>query len=205
MSELGRAGLAPAGTAGRIEIGLTVIKVGGSLYNVPDLVTRLRNFIFSLNVDHIIIYPGGGATADAVRELDRSQSLGEEAAHWLALRALTVNAYFLNGILPELPVALWPELPGRAILDPFAFALADEENEGHLPHCWSVTSDSLALRAALVLRARELILLKSVKMADGMTWSEAAEAGIVDAFFPKAIAQAPGVKARLVALRQKLS
>jgi len=182
----------------------TLVKVGGSLYDLPDLGARLRRFIRRLQVERVVLFPGGGAAADTIRELDRVHDLREETAHWLALRALTVNAHFLSGILPELPVGLWPNIPAQTVLEPFAFFEADEKSDDRLPHCWSVTSDSLAVRAATLLGVGELVLLKSVAGNLNMTWPAAAEAGIVDPYFPTAMRGAPGLKVRLVNLRQEL-
>src|SRR4051794_23292214 len=99
-----------------------VVKVGGSLFARADLGGRLRGLLQSLGIETVLLFPGGGGTADAVRSLDQVHGLGDEAAHWLALRTLTVNAHFLNSMLPELPVLGWPaarEHSGAAILEPF--------------------------------------------------------------------------------------
>jgi hypothetical protein len=70
-------------------------------------------------------------------------------------------------------------------LDPFAFALEDESRPGALPHSWSVTTDSIAARVAVVYRAERLVLLKSVDVPAGTSWPEAAASGWVDAHFPQ--------------------
>jgi aspartokinase-like uncharacterized kinase len=178
----------------------TVIKVGGSLYDLPDLAARLRCLMESIDSPRVILFPGGGAAADVVRDLDSQHRLGAESAHWLALRALTVNAYFLQALLPELPVAAWPAVPDRLILEPYAFALADESAPGHLPHTWDVTSDSLAARAAYILGAQELLLLKSIA-ANGLTWQAAASTGLVDTHFPEVLARMPELNVRMMCLR----
>ena len=177
--------------------GLTVVKVGGSLYDLPDLGDRLRRFLATL-AGPVLLIPGGGPTADVVRQLDEVHRLGEEAAHWLALRACEFNAYLLAQLLPGVPIVEEPR-DGVAILDLHAFAANDESRSDHLPHQWDVTSDSLALRAAQVFRARELVLLKSVAWA-GSDWSLAAQEGIVDPFFPRVIERAM-INARVVSLR----
>jgi aspartokinase-like uncharacterized kinase len=178
-----------------------VIKVGGSLFDLPDLAARLRSELGRLPAPRLVLFPGGGASADVVRDLDRVHDLGEERSHWLALRALTMNALFLQALLPDFGIAAWPNITARAIVDPYDFAAADEKNPEHLPHTWEVTSDSLAARAAQVLGARELLLLKSVSLADGMSWPAAAQAGIVDEYFSKAMQRVPGLSARVVNLR----
>src|SRR5438552_385943 len=104
----------------------TLIKVGGSLFDLPDLAARLRSLLAGITSQRLYLFPGGGPTADVVRQLDRLHGLGEELAHWLALRSLTVNAFFLQGLLPELPVTTALDAPARAILEPYALAWADE-------------------------------------------------------------------------------
>src|SRR5437763_17043375 len=80
---------------------LRIVKVGGSLYDLPDLGPRLRAW---LGPTRTLIVPGGGPTVEAIRVLDRVHGLGDEAAHWLALHALSVNARFLARLLPPAPV-----------------------------------------------------------------------------------------------------
>jgi aspartokinase-like uncharacterized kinase len=130
--------------------------------------------------------PGGGPSADVIREYDRLHQLGEERAHWLALRVLQLNAHFLAELLGGVPVVDGPEecgvAPGsRAILDAHTFARSDETRPGRLPHTWKATSDSLAARAARVGGAARLVLLKSVSLPSSVaSWSEAAQLGLVD-------------------------
>lgn len=166
---------------------LHVVKVGGSLFSLPDLGARLRDLLATLG-GRVLLFPGGGVTADAIRELDRIHALGEEASHWLALRALSINARFLIQLLPEARLAatrdaLAPHTP--TVLDPLPFAELDEETEDHCPHLWSVTSDSLALRAAQSFGADGLVLLKSVDLPPDMDWQAAADKGLLDEYFPQ--------------------
>ncbi len=168
----------------------TVVKVGGSLFDVPDLGTRLEAWLKALAAPKVILLAGGGPAAQVIRELDRLHGLGEEKSHWLALRSLNLTAHALTALLPG----------STPILDPLAFAQDDESRPGRLPHRWDVTSDSVAARVAEVLGARELILLKSVTIPPEMDWSEASRRGLVDGYFPTMIAR--GVKARAVNLRE---
>lgn len=185
----------------------TVIKVGGSLFVRPDLAGRLRTWLAALPSRHILLVPGGGAAADVVRDLDRRHHLGEENSHWLALRAVALNAWFLASLLPDSDVvtdfeqcpACWQH--GKTpILDAHAFATGDEDRVGHLPHSWEVTSDSLAARAAIVGQARQLILLKSTPTPEGIEWSEAGRRGFVDVHFAPVLAAAKALTVRAVSL-----
>lgn len=182
-----------------------VVKVGGSLFNWPDLRTRLRDFLMTLDGANVLLVPGGGATADAIRSFDQTHDLGAEAAHWLAIEALSVNARFLQQLVTEAHLlANFAHASGSEtqrthwyLLDALPFFRDDEARPDHLPHAWEVTSDSLAARAAILCEANELILLKSVAWV-GEDWTEAAHAGIVDAYFPKALL---ALRVRVVNLR----
>lgn len=179
----------------------TVLKLGGSVYDLPDLGPHLRRWLTALDTANVLLVPGGGRTADVIRFFDSNHHLGEETAHWLALRALTLNAHFLAQMLSGTVVASWAECPALwqsgklPILDAHAFALADDRSPGALPHCWDVTSDALAARVAAVGGARRLLLLKSVTIPEDMTWIEAAERGFVDHYFARTLARDCEVRA----------
>jgi aspartokinase-like uncharacterized kinase len=145
--------------------------------------------------------PGGGAVADAVRAFDRTHALGEDAAHWLALRSLSVTRALLEALLP-LTSPSRGEVKTR-VLDPFAFAREDAARPGALPHTWAVTTDSIAARAAFVFRAERLILLKSTDVPPQTDWETAAANGWVDAHFPR-VARALACPVEVVNFRQWL-
>jgi aspartokinase-like uncharacterized kinase len=181
-----------------------VVKVGGSLFDLPDLGPRLRAWLEMLETRAVLLVPGGGATADVVRDFDCVHHLGEEPSHWLALRALSFNAHFLAVLLQAVVIehveaapACWQagDIP---ILDGYRFALQDEGRRGALPHSWSVTSDSIAARVALLAHARRLVLLKSVTISEATSWADASRAGWVDGWFP---AVAGGLEVRCVNFR----
>jgi aspartokinase-like uncharacterized kinase len=176
---------------------LTVAKVGGSLYDLPDLRDRLQAWI-SKFADRVLLVPGGGAATDVVRHLDQVHRLGEETAHWLALRVLTVNAHFLARLLGTRVVSA-PGDENVAVLDPHAYCLADEARAGALPHSWQATSDAVAARVAETAPA-DLVLLKSADLPPGMSWSAAATAGLVDETFDSVVRRA-GLRVTWVNLR----
>jgi len=183
-----------------------VVKVGGSLFDLPHLGADLKRWLDCLAPPTLIV-PGGGPLIDALRELDQRHKLGEETCHWLALRAMSLNAFFLSKVLDNAEVIMdlsgWQAATAKgrlAILDAFPFAVEDEGLAGCLPHHWAVTSDSIAARAASVFGALTLVLLKSVAMPKDASWAEAERNGIVDPYFRKALA--PTVSPRLVNFRQ---
>src|SRR5581483_10984790 len=77
---------------------LVVVKIGGSLLDLPDLGPRLKKWL-EQSAATVLVVPGGGAAADAVRRLDQLHRLGESRAHWLALRAVQLNASLLGDLL----------------------------------------------------------------------------------------------------------
>lgn len=179
-------------------MGVIVAKVGGSLFDLPDVRERVRRWLVTVN-ESVLLVPGGGTGADVIRRLDRVHGIGEEQAHWLALRVLTVNAHFLAALLDAPVVSAPSHPPPLAVLDPHAFCLGDERCAVALPHSWQVTSDSIAARVAERSSAR-LVLLKSIDLPAGISWETAARGGFVDDMFAGVVARA-GLPVEWVNLR----
>lgn len=184
-----------------------VVKVGGSLLDMPDLGQRLTQWLDQRATNFPLLIPGGGPTTDVVRQLDRVHTLGEERSHWLALRALTFNAHFLAALVPGVAVARQreecPDLWQRGVvpvLDAYTFLRADEGQPGCLAPCWEAASDAVAARVAHVVEARRLVLLKSVSLPSGMNWAEASRHGLVDTRFADVIGD--GFNVEMVNFRQ---
>jgi aspartokinase-like uncharacterized kinase len=187
-----------------------VVKVGGSLHDLPQLGDCLRRWLEDLPTRRVLLIPGGGLAANWIRTVDRLDHLGEELSHWLALRALSLVAEVLAARLGSAKVIVNIEDRESAwhaalapVLDIYGFARADEMRPDHLPHRWDVTSDALAARAAVVAGMPALILLKSVSLPAGCDWPEAARQGIVDPIFPEVVAAAGGrLKVTAINFRQ---
>jgi len=169
-----------------------VVKIGGSLFDLPDLGARLACWLERNARGAVLLVPGGGPFAEAVRNLDRRHGLDAETAHWLAVHAMTLSARFLQALLGERAALAedWEDCrrtgrEGRIpITDAYTFLEKDEHHSDHLPHTWSVSSDSIAARIAVLAKASRLILLKSVSIPEAMDWPEAARLGFVDEYFP---------------------
>jgi aspartokinase-like uncharacterized kinase len=185
-----------------------VVKVGGSLLDLPDLGFRLQGWLEELATPKVLLVPGGGPIADAVRLLQRFHQFDEEAAHWLAVRAMSLCSRVLATVLgQEVTVVQSLEACQQTwrqgtvpIIDVYDLLARDEDGPDHLPHSWSVTSDSVAARIALLSKARTLILLKSVTIPHPIEWSVAARQGFVDDYFPKLADK--GLSVRAVNLRE---
>ena len=143
---------------------LIVFKLGGSLMREPALFRQaLSNLAIVGSVRPIVIVPGGGAFADHVRALQPELGLSEEAAHWMALRAVDQVAEVIADLMPEARLVVdtagaFDVLRDGAIpvIAPSAWMRAADM----LPHSWDVTSDSVAAFIAGALDASELVLVK---------------------------------------------
>lgn len=172
---------------------LRVVKLGGSLLELPDMAARLRRWLGRQTMMPSAVVVGGGRLADAVRELDRLHTPGDDAAHWLAVRAMQTNAQLAAALLPE---AAWPvalaellkESPLLSIVDPWRLLRDDDRRFSPcpLPASWQVTSDSIAARLAELCGACELVLLKSA-LPETASAAAAASSGYVDTFLPRAV------------------
>jgi len=143
---------------------LVVVKVGGGLSATPGALAAVGRALAAAALRHrILVVPGGGPFADAVRAFDRRESLSADAAHWMAILAMDQYAYVLveripGAVLVEEPGALGAVLsgPGVAVLAPSRWLRAADV----LPHDWSASSDSAAAFVAGALDARRLLLIK---------------------------------------------
>jgi aspartokinase-like uncharacterized kinase len=188
-----------------------VVKVGGSLLasgSVPFLLTTLGELARS---HRLVVVPGGGPFADAVRRACSLHDPGASAAHWMAVLAMDQHAHLLAGLLPAARLTTGPDeiadllteglLP---VLSPFRWLRAVDP----LPHGWHVTSDSIAAWVAARLAARRLVLLKALDGVPGASGDVLAEvplrspalAGIVDEYFERAVE--PGLECWVLSGRE---
>lgn len=185
-----------------------VIKLGGSLFDLPDLANRFAAWHARQTVAADVLICGGGKIVDTLADWDRLHGLGPTVSHWLCVRAMALNAAWLAAILPRAEFcprwtsALVAAADGRlAVLDPWQFVHEDDPRFSRepLPVSWDVTSDSIAARLASLLEATELVLLKSELPAENLTRAAASQSGYVDPFFAQAAQELP--KVRCVNLR----
>lgn len=173
-----------------------VIKLGGSLLEREGLASWVRAWLARQPVAENLLVVGGGRLADVLSEADRLHGVGEEASHWLCVRAMQIHAELVASLLGEAVLVrsirgfLVPRRrsPGLAVVDPWIFLHEEEPQlvEEPLPASWEVTSDSIAARLAQVVSAEELVLLKSALPPPPHTLAAAAAAGYVDRYLPYA-------------------
>jgi 5-(aminomethyl)-3-furanmethanol phosphate kinase len=151
-----------------------VIKLGGSVTH-HDILLKWLQLVARWGDGKVIIVPGGGVYADAVREFQQmrqslpSGHLSDVHAHALAIYAMDQMARSLVAMLPELTLVRNPlEIAERGwqhrglVWLPSEMALNPELWAGTaLPESWETTSDSLAAWLACQLEASHLLLVKS--------------------------------------------
>jgi len=99
----------------------------------------------------ILIVPGGGIFAEAVREADRTFELGADASHWMAVLGMEQYACcLLDKSRAAATYSIKNPDPGVSILFPYGFLKAEDP----LPHSWDVTSDTIAAWIAQQTGAR---------------------------------------------------
>ncbi len=184
-----------------------VIKLGGSLLENPDLTLKLRALIDRCSVwndlksnpqPRIWIVVGGGVLVNAIRHLDQihhlaKHQLDQRKVHDWAIDAMSLTAGLVADLtqlpLAKLPKSGIPEFlslwntqhPGQcAVVDVAAPVKADTR----IPANWDVTSDSLALWFCQQIKAKRLILAKSVAPLEArMKISKIQELGWIDPHF----------------------
>jgi aspartokinase-like uncharacterized kinase len=138
----------------------------------------------------ILVVPGGGPFADAVRTASRQIDLGPDTAHWMAILGMEQYAHALAFRIAgarlvdgegDIAAALGD---GRMpVLAPFKWLRAADP----LPHSWDVTSDSIAAWIAGAVGARRLVLIKPGVGEPGR---------LVDPYFQHALK--PGIEHRVL-------
>jgi len=154
-----------------------VLKVGGSLSRGERLAALCQE-IGRLGAQHrLLVVPGGGEFADAVRDHYRRYRLGETTAHRMALLAMDQYGCLLGDLVPgsspvtDLLAARQVAAQGRVpVLLPASLLIQADP----LPHSWQVTSDAIAAWVAGLVRTPQLILLKDV---DGLFSADPAQGG----------------------------
>jgi aspartokinase-like uncharacterized kinase len=171
----------PEGTAA-VEL---VVKLGGGvLAHTAHFDAALAAIGAAAAQRQLLVVPGGGPFADAVREVDRRLGLSDEAAHWMAVLAMDQYAHLVaarlaGGVLVTGPGEIAAALAaGRAaavaVLAPYRWLRRVDP----LPHAWTVSGDSIAAWVAGAVGARRLVLVKP----PGASGSD-----LVDGYFARAL------------------
>ena len=160
-----------------------VVKVGGALLAHPAHIDAvLAALDQAAGASRLLIVPGGGPFADAVRDVDRRFALSDDAAHWMAVLAMDQYAHLLASRLSVAALAWNPTDIATALERRRLPVLAPSRwlrEADPLPHSWDVTSDSIAAWVAGAVGAARLVLVKP----------PGAGAEAVDAYFYRGLPQ----------------
>jgi 5-(aminomethyl)-3-furanmethanol phosphate kinase len=174
----------------------TVVKLGGS-YAFSN---ALKSWIDAVAAcaGRVVVVPGGGPFAEAVRAAQPRMGFDDRAAHEMALLAMeqygcalaslgtgwrvAASAAAIRDVLREGRVPVW--LPTAMLRD-----------ANDVPWSWDVTSDSLAAWLAGRIGAKRVLLVKQLEPPPGRLHAAALVAdGIIDPAFPRFL-RASGVQA----------
>lgn len=168
-----------------------VLKLGGSLAESG----RLRALLALVGRARrpVVIVPGGGAFADAVRETQSTLGFSDETAHDMALLAMHQMADAMIALEPRLLAAetlVGIERAWHRRRVPIWLPAGLCAGDRRIPRDWSITSDGLAARLAERLGDVELVLVKSRAVKRTASAKTLARQGIVDPVFPVIVERA---------------
>lgn len=168
-----------------------IVKLGGSLHDSPSLRAWLEVVVAAKAP--IVIVPGGGPFADAVRMAQKRLKFSNSMAHRMALLAMEQYGLAMAGMVKRLQptrtkqsIAACLRAGRTPIWMPTAMALGQRD----ISESWDVTSDSLALWLAQRLGARGLLLVKAARLPTApCSAAKLSRKGIIDPAFPKMLAK----------------
>ena len=188
--------LRPGKPAASVDI---IVKLGGGvLADIAHFDAALGAIAAAGREHRLLVVPGGGPFADAVREMDRRLPLSDAAAHWMAILAMDQHAHLIASRLAGSVIVSDPREISAAFAAGRVPVLAPSRwlrEADPLPHSWDVTSDSIAAWVAGQVGACRLVLIKPARLR----LSDAAATGFgavapaadgddrVDPYFPRAL------------------
>jgi aspartokinase-like uncharacterized kinase len=162
-----------------------VVRLGGSHAFSP----LLRPWLAAIDAaaGRVVVVPGGGPFADAVRSAQTAMGFDDLAAHHMALLAMAQYGFALAGlggpfVLVDGMDGLRDVLADRRVPVWSPWPMLRDARE--VPASWDVTSDSLALWLARAIGAPQVLVIKHVQVPAGATVRSLVAQGVLDAAFP---------------------
>src|SRR5438034_4868771 len=121
----------------------TVVKVGGGLLGTAGAFEVVIEALTAFRRGRrLVVLPGGGPFADAVRRMFKRVKIGEDAAHWMAVLGMDQYAHALAARLREATlvdgnggISAAIQAGRLPVLAPYRWLRAADP----LPHSWEVT------------------------------------------------------------------
>jgi 5-(aminomethyl)-3-furanmethanol phosphate kinase len=167
-----------------------IVKLGGS----HAFATHLKDWLGAIaeGAGRVVIVPGGGPFADAVRAAQPQIGFDDRAAHHMSLLAMEQYGCALmsigTGLAPASSIAAIRRVLRQRLLpvwSPIPMVL----RAGEVPRAWDMTSDSLAAWLAGRIGAKHLVLVKHIETSSpAVSARHLAARGIVDPLFPRFLA-----------------
>jgi len=159
--------------------------LGGSHATGPHLSAWLA--AIAAKAGAIVVVPGGGPFADAVRAAQSPIGYDDRAAHVMALMAMAQFGCALASLNPAMKPAASRAAILRALKARQVPVWSPEPmTRGKLPETWELTSDSLAAWLAGTLGADHLLLVKHGRFeTETVSADDLAARGVVDPLFPR--------------------
>ena len=178
---------------------ITVVKLGGSHAGSAHLSRWLG--VLAACGGHVVLVPGGGPFADAVRKAQPKMGFDQAAAHHMALLAMEQYGRALVSLRPGLRLAGSIAAIRRVLRDghvPIWAPTAMVLRAAYIPASWDITSDSLAAWLAGRIGARRLLLIKQGGTFEGVVGAaRLASSNVVDKAFPRFLSRS-GVQAAII-------
>ncbi len=164
---------------------LSIVKLGGSFVASTALPDWLR--AVERAAGRVVLVPGGGPFADAVRVAQQVMGFDDVAAHEMALLAMTQYGRALVSlgrglVMAESAAAIRAAVAAARV--PVWSPVASALRGAGVAESWSVTSDSLALVLARELGAARVVLVKQRAATPDADPALLAQEGLVDQAFP---------------------
>lgn len=166
-----------------------VVKLGGSMCEQTPEASSLRDWLTMLTqkgAGRVVIVPGGGRFADAVRQAQAQWHIDDLAAHNMAVLAMAQSAHLVCSLNPVLRLcdreAALPDVLQQgavAVWSPIELQRDRPDADTN----WDVTSDSIALGLALRLGASRLTVVKACEIDPSASLDHLSASGVLDRRF----------------------
>ena len=164
-----------------------VVKLGGSVFDAPQLRDWLALFA-GRGAGRVVVVPGGGRFADAVRAEQQRLHFDDLAAHNMAVLAMAQAAQMLHALQPALRLAADLQRIEDVLRDGNAALWQPFDLLRDAPDAltsWDASADSLAVWLASRIRAQHLVLVKWNERPPAAAIDDLVAAGYVDRAFAR--------------------